>query len=271
MLGVAELVLSVLACLVFGAAGAALLASSMRKRKSSKAPTADRPPVDLMSTLLVAASIPVLAIAGFALGGAFLQSAVLGPLGGSGVSFAVTSPSGGLASQLRMGAVLASWWAAPSFSLLLWLVFSSSRSLRRGLVLAATVFCMAGASGAIGLELVVPAVASLARPGVGMLLLDDAVGMVASGIFAFGLGAACLAAVWIVGSSSKRALRRVLLGSVIMPPVSLIVAALLTPPDVVSQILVAFLLGVFWIAGLGLAALTRRVGRPPLASEHEVD
>jgi sec-independent protein translocase protein TatC len=94
-------------------------------------------------------------------------------------------------------------------------------------------------------------------------------------VLACGLAGALPLALAPVAGSSARAMKRALLATALMPGFALALAALLTPPDVLTQLVVAAAFGLLWLLGIGLGGVglwARRrtlAPRPPLPTDHE--
>jgi len=71
-----------------------------------------------------------------------------------------------------------------------------------------------------------------------------------------GLAGACGPVAWLLSAGSRRAVRRTLLATTAMPATALLIAALATPPDVITQLLAALVLGLPWLLGLAAGAAT---------------
>jgi Sec-independent protein secretion pathway component TatC len=264
VIGVTEL----LATLPFGAGGgAALILLIVLSRRGGESRPVQRAPLPVVAVVLAALTIPAGLLASLGLGGLFVESLLLPPLAHTG-QLVVSEPRAPSWAHLHASGLLAVWLALPGLLALGVLLVSRRRSWVFAGVLAAGGWLGFGIGVAAGLWLLPPAVVELAGgqlPGATVSLVH-LVDSLVSGLMAFGVAGGCGPIVALLAARSWPALRRMLIATVVMPAGALLVAALATPPDIITQLLVAVPIGASWLAGLATGAVVvalRRRRRQP--------
>jgi hypothetical protein len=100
------------------------------------------------------------------------------------------------------------------------------------------------------------------------ITIVDLVSGAVRAMFGMGFAGAATGGVAVIASVSKPTMGRTLQLAAPLPFVATSIGALATPPDVVSQILMAGVIVVAWLAGLGAGTLAGRLrarqsGQPP--------
>lgn len=255
-MGVVELVLIVFSAVLSGVLAALGVRFIPKEKKDDEAPASHPLPI---GALLVAA-VSVLAAPG--LSWALSPQLVSYVVASVPTELIVADPRDPLLARVYAAALIAAWAQLPGLAAIAWLLLSSRRSLRGAAIFATATWVGSTLAMAIEFALLPRAVEGLVDGvsglGVAVGLLDvmslsvrAALGFAACGA---GLGAAWVAAAW-----SRRGLRAVLWASAAMPFVASLVAALATPPDVVSQLLMAVVIAACWMLGLGGGVATRAV------------
>lgn len=232
-------------------------------RQGLFASSGDRPPFPVGAGWVCAAVMVFGALVGFGFGAVLPLEWVSLPEGGQLV---VSSAADVFFGPLCMGLVGATWLALPGGAALGWLVLSKRRSLRAAAGFGGLVALGFGAGSALGLTLAPIALRALSAPLEGLeatMMLDDAIGVVSRLSFALGVAGATILGVAAAGSRSRVALRRTFVLGAAVAPVALLFAALATPPDIVTQLILAGVLFVAWCAGVALAAGVRAIGAGP--------
>ncbi|MCZ7685041.1 MAG: twin-arginine translocase subunit TatC [Sandaracinaceae bacterium] len=230
----------------------------------------ERPPLPVRAAVIAAAAMILGAIAGLALGGEPLERFLRSSLP-EAARIVTTGPADALAARLRMGAVPAAWLALPGAAALGWLARSRDRSPRAAALFGAFVALGFGAGAAHGLALAPAAVATLTtqleplahlEQVEAMITLGEAAAIYANASLGLGLAGALLTGSAAAASRSAAAFAAALAISGAMVPAILLLSALLTPPDLLSQLALAFVLVASWVVGLVIAgaivALRRR-------------
>jgi hypothetical protein len=154
-------------------------------------------------------------------------------------------------------ALLGTWLATPPAASLLWLLLPTNRRLGPSALLGGLMWCAFSVGAGVGLWVVGLSFAEQPTPDAPPLLGATALlNMAARAGLGLGFSAVLTVGVWFVAASSASALRAVLITTAAMPCAALALAALLTPPDVVSQLMLATCFGTGWLIGLVLGALT---------------
>jgi len=265
-MGVIELLLSVL----FTVGGVVVMAAVLLlARHSQNEPPGPRPPLPLLP-LLAAALVVVSAPAiGLGLGGVVLEHLLLPPSVDS-LRVVQLSPADLFGAQLRGAGLLALWLALPGLLAAGRLLLSRDRSSRAAWLLAAGGWLGFGVGLVLGRWVLLPAAMGvLVPPGPELTLaLVDMASTAAATQLALGIAGAMAPVVWLLSSASRAALRLTIIATAAMPAAVLIVAGLTTPPDLISQLVVASAMGMSWLAGLCAGALTVFLRRerqgPPL-------
>jgi Sec-independent protein secretion pathway component TatC len=255
-MGLLEMLLVVLAA-AGGALGLALWV--LLSRRSPAPETAPRAPLPLLALLFAFAWVLLSPLLGFGLGGLLLEQLV--PEASSLEWIAVGSPGDALAARLLGGALLAAWFVLPGLLAAAWLLASRLRRWTSAWGLGGLGWLGFGAGLALGHWVVLPrALDSLVAVGPELHLgLLDLAWMSAKGMGALGVAGATLPVLWMLAASSHRALQLCVAATALMPVAALLLSALCTPPDVLSQLLLATLMGMSWLFGLAGGAVTSRV------------
>jgi Sec-independent protein secretion pathway component TatC len=247
---IAELVFVVLAAIPGG------VAIALARRGGWLLAPVARPPFPTKAGILTTAAAVLGAIAGLVLGAALLEPTIPSSLP-EHATIAVSSPAEALVAQLRIGAVVATGLALPGFAALGWLARSHDRSARAA-ALFGVVVALGFAAGAAAGWLLAPLGSSalyLTAGGLGIaptIGLDDLAAQQAAGAFGLGIAGALLTAAAAGASRTIAALKATLALTGATVPASLLLAAILTPPDVVSQLMLATALIGAWLAGLAI-------------------
>jgi len=253
-MGVIELLLSVL--FTVGGTIVMALVLLLARRSQGEAP-GPRPPLPLLP-LLVAALVVVSAPAiGLGLGGVALEHLLL-PASVDQLRVVQTSPTDLIGAQLRGAGLLALWLALPGLLAAGRLLLGRDRSWRAAWLLGAGGWMGFGAGLVLGRWVLLPAAMGvLVPPGPEFTLaLVDMAGTAAATLLALGIAGALAPVVWLLAGASRAALRLTFIATAAMPAAALIVAGLTTPPDLISQLVVASAMGLCWLAGLCAGALT---------------
>jgi hypothetical protein len=151
----------------------------------------------------------------------------------------------------------------PGLCTLVWPLISNDKTVR--VALRSAVCCwiglLAGLVLAFATELwplpsLVSAPHAAGSSGIAVALsLREVVSLAVSGLLAYGVAGVLLAAAWQLVVQSQ-APRRMLRNIVFMPVGLLALSAVLSPPDVVTQMLLAGALGLFWLGGLAAGFAT---------------
>jgi len=230
------------------------LRRTARRLGATRPARAALPVLPLLIALLALLVAPVL---GLVLRELVLEHLLL-PCFGNEALLLVTSPTVPLLAGLYGGGLLALWLALPGLLASGWLVLSRRRTWTTALLLGILGWTGFGLGLSLGRWLVLPAMLGglSATMGEASFDLSELARAASTGLAVLGLAGACAPVVWLLSSSSKNALLRVLLASLAMPAGALVIGALTTPPDLISQLLVATLLGLSWLAGLAAGAVT---------------
>lgn len=260
MIGPLELVLTAAATAVGGAVGVGWF---LIRRGREPAPPGERPPLPLLPLLLslvpVMAAIPVGLLAGGILVEVMLD--LVPPLD----TALFVSRSGSEVTELYLHAagLVAIWLALPGLLGGGWLLVSRERSWRWALVLGVAGWIGGSVGLAFGASHVAALVAQELHSPIGGLALsaEAFLSPFLAGVAGWGVVGASGPVAWVLAASSVRCTIRALLWTAAMPAGALFVAALTTPPDVLTQLAVAILIGGSWLAGLGAGAVTARLRR----------
>ncbi len=258
-MGPVELLLGLLT----GAVGVAVLVVLALVLRRRDAPAVEpRAPLPWLALLLALLGLLVSPLLGFGLGGVVLEGLVSPCVDGLGAA-TVGELHEPVLARVYAGGLVALWLGLPAALALGWLLGSRSRSVGGAVALA--VLCLGGFTLGVllGRLWVVPAVTQglgELLPGASVQLLE-LVRTVVSALAVLGLAGACAPVAWLLSSRSQSALLWTAVASAAMPGCVLVVAAIATPPDLISQLLVALLLGTSWLLGLGAGALSSLVRR----------
>ena len=253
-MGVIELLLSLLFAV---GGGAALVVGLVIAARRQHPPPPTRPPLPRLPLVVALLSLIAAPALGLQLGGLALEHLLL-PWLSTQASLVMTAPQDPHAAQLRCAGLVTLWMALPGLLAVGWLLLSRTRSGWSTLLLGSLGWLGFGAGMAFAWWLVLPqAMDTLgaSMPGASVDLVPM-VGAVVAGLAALGTAGACGPVVWLLAGSSRRALGRMVLATAAMPAGALIVAALTTPPDVLSQLILATLIGLAWLVGLAGGAVT---------------
>ncbi len=260
MIGPLELLLVAMTAAVGGIAwtvGIILL------RRGGRARARERAPVPWIPTILSMLAIPAAIPAGLALGGVLVEGVVLAARF-HGTPLMVSGPADSFAAYPSGVGLAIVWFLLPGLLAAGSLLASRARSWKRAALLAAAGWGGFGIGLVVGMAVVVPMALGLADqgfPGAGVSLVD-LVSSTLGGAAAFGVAGACAPVVWVLAGGSPGGLRTTALSSVWMPSGALLVAGLTTPPDPLTQLVAAGLIGTAWLTGLGAGALTTMLRRP---------
>ena len=253
MFGIAELLLTGLS--LSGLVGALVL---LARQTGTTRP---RGPFPIIPAVLAAVSLVLALLLGGALSPVFLAhlSTRFPPVH----SELLFSPGDLGRPLIYAGALLATWLALPGLGALAWLALSRDRVPSTAAFFGASVGLGFTVGAGLGLELGVPQLREtlIASTPDALIAMADASRMAIAVSFASGLGGALSSGVWFVSSRSKRTMRTTLFASLLVPFGCLLVAAVLTPPDVLTQLLVAAPLGLCWLLGLALGGATHLLRR----------
>ncbi len=250
-MGLLELILALLGCAVSGAALVVWLLRAWKRERAELPPRAPLPTLPLVVALL---SVLVAPFVGFGLAVVVLERGLAQSLG----STVLSGRYDPLAAQLWTVVPLALWLALPGVLAALRLLLSRDRSWLAALVLGLCAWVGGGLGLALGFGVVVPAVMTTLTTGMGEI--DTAVHLVTAvrsavaTLAALVIAGAIVPSVAVLAGASRRALLRTLQATVLMPAGALTIAAVCTPPDLLSQLILAFLLGACWLTGLGAGA-----------------
>jgi sec-independent protein translocase protein TatC len=256
-----ELVLTALFAVVGGVAWTAwVLVRGGGAREEGE----ERAPLPLLSLLFAAATVLAAIPCGLLLSGPLVEHVLLGLLPDGG-RLAVFEVAEGAAIQLRAVGLLVVWFMLPGLLAAGWLLGSIRRSRLTALVLAVSGWIGFGLGLAVGAAAVAPLLSRMLEPQIpaAMLSYADLMSSIVAGLLALGVAGACGPVAWVLAGSSPRALRRLSLVTLLVPAGSLLVAALTTPPDVLTQVAVAAVISVCWLAGLAAGAITTVLRRDP--------
>jgi Sec-independent protein secretion pathway component TatC len=253
-----------LLALVLGLGGVVVLVLTVvvGRGREPGPPVTSRPPLPLLPISLALLTVFAAPLLGMGLGGVVTERLLLPVFSGLG-SLALTTPPDPTWARLRGGGLLTLWLALPGLLATAWLLLARARSWQGASLLGALGWLGFGGGLAVGRWLVLPAALSgMSSPGPELAVaLDDVVAMATAGMLALGVAGASGPVVWMLAGSSRRALRRMLQATAVMPAGALALGALTTPPDVVSQLVVAAMLGLCWLAGLAAGAVTMALRR----------
>ena len=260
MVGPVELLLTAGAAVVGGAAWTAGFV--MLRRVASAEPVA-RTPIPWIPLILALLAILAALPSGLALGGPLVEGVVL-VASAQGTALVVQGPVDALAAYPSGAALATVWFLLPGLLAAGSLLMSRDRSWRRSALLVAAGWLGFGLGLAVGVAVVVPMALGLLDPGLpgAMVSLVDLVASIVGGMAACGVVGACGPVAWVLAGSSRAALRTTALLTLLMPAVALLVAAVTTPPDPLTQLSVAAMIGTSWLLGLGAGAVTAMVRRP---------
>ncbi len=256
-MGLPELLLALLIC-TGGLVVLVPVGIAVRRRVSTEPAT--RAPLSLiplaMALLLAVVVAPAV---GLGLGGLATQQLLLPAVAGSG-DLVVSSVIDPWIARLWGSVMLTPWLALPGLLAAAWMLGSRARSWKQAVVLGGLAWLGYAAGLAVGRGLLLPtataallsAIPSAATP---MLDLADTAAMAARAMLLLGMAGACAPVVAMVSGSSRQALVWTLVATAMMPGAALAFAALTTPPDLLSQLLAATVLGLSWLLGLAAGAL----------------
>jgi hypothetical protein len=259
VIGAVELLLTLLFAL---GGGGTLILLFVFLRRGAETGAEPRAPLPVIPTVLASLTIPAALVASLGLGGRFVESVLLPRLAGVG-QLLLTDGRDPFAAHVHASWLLAVWLALPGTIALGVLLASRRRSWIAALGLAVSGWLGFGVGIGAGLWLIPTATAGIASsqlPGA-MVSLVDLVKAVVAGLTVLGVAGACAPIVGLLAMSSWPALRRMLLATAVMPAVALAVAALATPPDALSQLLVGATIGSSWLVGLAAGAVIRVLRR----------
>lgn len=255
-MSIAELILAVIA-IVPGA-----IALAIAKRRGWAFARVERPPVPIAPLGIAAIAATIGGAVGF-----FAATMIVGWIVEQsyprGLPMTVTGPGDVLLVWLHEGLVGAIALALPGACALAWLLSSRERRPRAAIffgILVALGYLAGAGLGALVVPRSIAALTAQADFGGAFqptIDLADITTLVADMLLAFGAAGATLVAIAYTASRSADALRNALALSAIAPGASLLIAAWLTPPDVVSQMIAAFALVAAWTIGLALALAVR--------------
>lgn len=243
-MSVLELVI-VAGALLLGRAGWVLWAA---RTDGEEAPPLRRPVPWLAMLLFLGLLVPAAVAA--VLGGPSVVKLVT-----DGTPVAVASPEDIAASAVVGALLLFVWLGLPIGVAIGSLLVSARRSVGVAAALAASAWVAAGIGGWVGLHL--HWLVLSASPGTfeGLLGLLGSVRSGAEAMARFGLAAAVLPLVAIGGLAART--RSIVGASLAMPAAALAIAAVWSPPDVVSQIRTAVPIGMAWTVGLAVVVFWR--------------
>ena len=217
-----------------------------------------RPPFPKKAAIIAGAAMILGAAAGFAIGAASFELFLEWSLP-EGTQIVIAQPAELLVVRLRLGAVPAVWLALPGGAALGWLARSRDRSPRAAALFGVVVALGFGVGAATGLALAPAALAALIGSFDGLsfgdVRLDDVVAMHTGLSFSLGVAGALLTGAAVAASRTPTAFKAALAVSGAMIALLLLVAGIATPPDLVSQLLLAVVLIGAWVAGLVLAGV----------------
>lgn len=224
----------------------------------------DRPPIPIVATG-AAASLALVAVPiGVVLGFVSFPGLVAHAVPTAGVVF-LTGVEDSFLAPARLGVALGAALALPGLAALGALLLARDRSVGFALRLALAVASGAIAGGLVGALVLAPRAVEwlLGSDAVqlGYLGYGDLAGFLAGTILGPALAGAILAGVATAGSRSREGLRVALAWTAAVPGLALAAAAPLTPPDLVSQLALALVLGAAWSTGLIVAGVVRLVRR----------
>ncbi len=257
-MGLLELLLAIPLAVGGGAVTLVLAVLAWRNPGAASPARSPLPLPPLLLSLLCVITAPLI---GVGLGALALEHLLLPQL--ELARLVITAPQDQLGAQLRGAGLLTAWLALPGMLAAARLLLSRDRSWKAAALLGSVGWLGFGLGLVMGRWLVLPAVlGELAVPGSEITIeLTQAAGMAASAQLALGVVGACGPVVWLVAGSSHVALRWTTIATMLMPAGALTLAALTTPPDVISQVVVAALIGLCWLVGLALGAVTVKLRR----------
>lgn len=261
-MGLFELI-GVLLSFLVGAVGLGLWWGLVRQAREQPP---RRAPLVLWPVVASGASVPLALGLSLALGHSLIWQ-LLGTYGAEGYLY--LDPLHAFWPSLQAAGALFLWLGPPGLLALAWLLASRSRSLAVAAWLSAGWGLGFGAGGVLARALLLPHL--MEWLGMDMVVsLPQAVGVMLEGMVALGLATALPP---VVGALTWSHPRRMLGLSVLFPAVAAVLGAVLTPPDVLSQLLVAGGLCLGWGVGLvgGLLVKRRsRQGAPSSWSTHSM-
>jgi Sec-independent protein secretion pathway component TatC len=252
MMGLIELLTTAVLALGGGAVFVAALVAARRGRGELDA----RPPLPLLPLVVALLAVTAAPLVGLLLSGPSADLLLLPAFPNEHLIIS-TSPAEVFAAQLRGGGLITLWFALPGLLATGWLLTAHTRSWTGAALLGGLGWLGFGTGLALGRSLVVPAVMTMAvNPEIGAhVRLGELVATSAAALLVMGGVGACIPVVAVLAGASRRALRRMSIATAVMPAGALLVAGLTTPPDLISQLLVAIVIGLCWLVGLGAGAL----------------
>lgn len=225
------------------------------------APT-ERPPIRWVPIIAAAIALILGAAAGLVFGITMFEPLLASLPLPHGSTLTFESSWDALLARIRLGLPCALVLALPGAGALGSLLITRDRSPRAAVTIALFLALGVAAGGALGVVLAPRAIASLLTFETGAvasgavveptIMLGDLAAIIGSFVFGFGSVGALLTGTAAAASRSAAAFRNARVLSCACPGVALFLSALVTPPDVVSQLLLAFVLTSAW--GIGLAA-----------------
>ncbi|MCB9591901.1 MAG: hypothetical protein H6719_04130 [Sandaracinaceae bacterium] len=209
--------------------------------------------------------------------GYLLAPAVIDQLAGTSPSGVVIfEPFDLVMARVIAALSIAAWAAVPGASAAAFLVVSRRRSVGTAAAFALATWVGFTLGAAATFPIVASAYdamsASAGDPSLAVQVdLRSLVSAFARAALGLGFIGGSAAALSVAAASSPRGLRGALIATAALPLIAPLVGALSTPPDVVSQLLVAAVTVALWLLGLGVGAAARRAlsGRgdaPPSAA-----
>lgn len=191
-----------------------------------------------------------------------------------GIAFVASSPWDNMLARLHFGVFGAVWLALPGACALGWLIVSHRREPTQAALFGIVVGLGFGAGAAVALATAASGLSWL-LPETGLeatVSFLSVVDVVVDGLIGFGVAGAMLAGAAFVASRSPRVFKAALASTGLATGLGCLVSGWLTPPDVVSQVVLGAVLVFAWLLGLVVAAVrltfTRRgtdVGPAPRA------
>ncbi len=260
MIGPIELVFTAVTAL---AGGIAWVAGLVLLRRGAPADPVERAPLPWIPLVLALLAVPAALPAGLLLGG-FVIDGVLLAVGADGGRVVLREPGDVLATYPSGMALVSLWFLLPGLLASAALLVSRERRWPWALLLAATAWVGFGLGLVLGAVVWVPmALGALEQGSTGIAVsLVDLISSIVGGMATFGVAGACAPVAWVLAGRSLEALRTTALSTLWMPGGALLVAMVTTPPDPMTQLVVATFIGTSWLLGLGAGAITAWLRRP---------
>lgn len=267
MMGLLELLLTAVLALGGGAVFVAALVMVARRAHGEQS---ERPPLPQLPLVVALLSIVSAPLVGLLLSAPTAELLLLPALPDKQLIIS-TSPTEVFAAQLLAGALLTLWFALPGLLATGWLLLAPTRSWSGAALLGGLGGLGFGTGLALGRWLVVPVVlTATVSPEIGaQVRLGLLTTASARALLILGVAGACLPVVAVLAGASRSALRRMSIVTLLMPAGALLMAALTTPPDLISQLVVAFVIGLCWLLGLGGGALAVPLRRRSARIHHQ--